>query len=70
MWTKWISLHRSYGFPRAAEECRVYLENNGVRVRLKLKRNKRATVLYILQVPKESHRRAKELLAQFKKTLA
>jgi hypothetical protein len=68
MWTKWVTIHQSYGVPRAAQECRRYLETNGVRVRLTSRKTKRLGHLYVLQVPVDQRRAAEELLRQFKKS--
>ncbi len=69
MWTKWVTIHESYGLPRAADECRRYLENRGIRVKLMSRKTKRLGHLYALQVPVEQQRIAEELLRTFKKTL-
>lgn len=69
MWTKWVTIHESYGLPRAAQECRRYLENRGVRVKLYSKKTRRSGHLYGMQVPAEQKQLAESLLLDFKKSL-
>ncbi|MFY0543523.1 hypothetical protein [Brevibacillus sp. H7] len=69
MWTKWVTIHESYGLPRAAQECRRFLENKGIRVRLLSRKTKRAGHLYALQVPVDQQQVAEELLHAYKKSL-
>lgn len=69
MWTKWVILHHSYGLPRVAMECRTYLENRGIRVKLRMGRSKRATSKYYLLVPKGQKAQAEAHLADFRKGL-
>jgi hypothetical protein len=68
-WTKWVTIHESYGLPRAAQECRTYLENRGIRVKLRIGKSKRDAPIYVLQVPEEEKKEAEALLSRFKKTL-
>ncbi|NGQ97100.1 hypothetical protein G3578_18330 [Brevibacillus sp. SYP-B805] len=68
MWTKWVTIHESYGLPRAAHECRKYLEHQGIRVKLS-GRARRSVFLYTLQVPQEQKERAISLLSRCKKQL-
>jgi len=69
MWTKWVTIHESYGLPRAADECRRYLENRGIAVRLFSRQTKRSSHLYWLKVPEQQQRMAEELLRTYKKSL-
>ena len=65
MLTKWVTIHQSYGLPRAAQECRRYLEHYGIRVQLFGER--RGNVyLYVIQVPKGQKEKAMEVLAKYK----
>ncbi|MET3290035.1 hypothetical protein EDM56_19160 [Brevibacillus fluminis] len=68
MWTNWVTIHESFGLPRVAQDCRTFLENNGIRVRLQLSR-KQTSVYYLLQVPKAQEGAARELLTRFRKNL-
>jgi hypothetical protein len=70
MWTKWVTIHQSYGVPRVAQECRRYLETRGVRVNLTSRKTKRSGFLYTLQVPAEQQQTAEELLRQFKRSFS
>lgn len=69
MWIKWVTIHESYGLPRVAQECRRYLERQGIRVRLLSRQTKRAGHLYMLQVPSIQEEQAREWLREFKSTL-
>ncbi|QRG69639.1 hypothetical protein [Brevibacillus choshinensis] len=66
MWIKWVTIHESYGLPRVAQECRLYLEGKGIRVRLFSKQTKRAGHLYMLQVPSDQEEEARNWLREFK----
>ncbi|MBO8163266.1 MAG: hypothetical protein H0Z34_06000 [Brevibacillus sp.] len=66
MWTRWVTIHQSYGLPRAAQECRDYLANRGIRVRL-YGSKKGALHTYHLQVPSSQKERALALLKAYKK---
>ena len=66
MWVKWVTIHESYGLPRVAQECRRYLEGQGIRVRLFSKQTKRAGHLYMLQVPADQEELARSCLLEFK----
>lgn len=69
MWIKWITIHKSYGVPRVAQEFRTYLEHKGVRVRLQIRKTKRMAPIYYLQVPQDQKIRAETFLAEFKKSM-
>jgi hypothetical protein len=69
MWTKWVTIHESYGLPRVADDCRRYLESRGVRVRLVSRQTKRSGHLYTLKVPLEQKGIAMELLRTYKNKL-
>lgn len=65
MWVKWIAIHESYGLPRAAQECRQYLENQGIRVKIST-RERRSVFVYRLLVPSEQKEQAEMLLKRFR----
>lgn len=69
MWTKWVTIHQSYGLPRVAQEFRTYLENRGVRVRLQTGKTKRSAPIYYILVPIDQKKRAETYLADFKKSM-
>lgn len=68
MWTNWVTIHESFGLPRVAQDCRTFLEHNGIRVRFQLNR-KQAMIYYTLQVPQPQEHAARELLTRFRKNL-
>lgn len=68
MWTKWKTIHRSFGLPRAAHACRSYLETRGVPVRL-VGRRRGSLFVYILQVPEGQQALARQLLERCKQDL-
>jgi predicted secreted acid phosphatase len=70
MWTKWVTIHQSYGVPRVAQEFIRYLEIKGVRVRLTSRQTRRSGHVYALQVPDDQRQAAEELLRQFKKSFS
>ncbi|WP_134682938.1 hypothetical protein [Brevibacillus migulae] len=65
MLTKWIAIHESYGLPRAAQALRLYLENQGIRVKITTK-EKRSIYVYQVLVAAEQKERATLLLKQFR----
>ncbi|CAM3636973.1 MULTISPECIES: hypothetical protein [Brevibacillus] len=69
MWIKWVTIHESYGLPRVAQECRQYLELQGIQVRLVGMRTRRKGHVYKLQVPVEQEEQARERLHTFKSML-
>jgi hypothetical protein len=69
MWIKWVTIHESYGLPRVAQECRQFLELQGIQVRLITKKNKRTGLVYQLQVPSTVQERARERLLAFKRSM-
>ncbi|GEB31402.1 MULTISPECIES: hypothetical protein [Brevibacillus] len=69
MWTKWVTIHESYGLPRVASECRIYLEMKGIRVRLLSRETKKGGHVYTLQVPISQAAEARERLREFKSGL-
>lgn len=69
MWIKWVTIHESYGLPRVAQECRQYLELQGIQARLIGKRTRRKGHVYKLQVPVEQEEQARERLHMFKSML-
>ncbi|ELK43347.1 hypothetical protein D478_03994 [Brevibacillus agri BAB-2500] len=69
MWTKWVTIHESYGLPRVASECRRYLEIKGIRVRLLSRETKKGGYVYTLQVPSSQAAEARQWLREFKSTL-
>jgi|GEM_PF-745610 len=68
MWTTWVTIHESYGLPRAAYEFRRHLENAGIRVRVS-GRSRRSVYVYRLQVPRHELDRATLLLDGYKQKL-
>ncbi|UFJ43083.1 hypothetical protein LOK74_11595 [Brevibacillus humidisoli] len=68
MWTRWVTIHTSYGLPRAAQQCRDYLANRGIRVRL-YGTKKGNLHTYHLQVPSTQKERALALLGTYKKRI-
>jgi len=69
MWVKWVTIHESFGLPRAAQELRCFLELEGIRVRLVSRRTKRAGHVYALQVPRAQRKKAEQILYDFRKRL-
>jgi hypothetical protein len=68
LWTNWVSIHQSFGLPRVAQDCRAYLEHNGIRVRFQMNRKQTITSYYLL-VPKAQEQDARELLTHFRRNL-
>ncbi len=68
MFTKWVTIHESYGLPRAAQECRGFLEHHGVKVRL-FGETKGALYYYSIQVPHKQRKKAVEMLEKYKQRL-
>ncbi|MED4908553.1 hypothetical protein [Brevibacillus centrosporus] len=69
-WIKWVTIHESYGLPRVAQECRRYLESQGIRVRINFKQTKRAGHVYMLQVPADQEELARICLQAFKDAIS
>ncbi len=67
MWKKWVVIHKSYGLPRAAQECRRYLENKGIRAKISTE-EKRSVFVYRLLVPGEQQEQAEMLLKRFRQS--
>ena len=65
MLTKWVAIHESYGLPRAAHTLRLYLENQGIRVKITTK-ERRSIYVYRVLVAAEQKERAELLLQQFR----
>lgn len=68
MFTKWVTIHQSYGLPRAAQEYRRYLENNGIQVQL-YGENRGSVYFYYIQVPEKQKTKALEILNKYKQGL-
>ncbi|MGE5703976.1 MAG: hypothetical protein ACM32O_15745 [Clostridia bacterium] len=69
MWTKWVTIHQSFGVPRAAQDCRTYLEQHGIYARIQMNRRKQMISTYWIQVPRDQEKQARELLTHFRKNL-
>lgn len=69
MFTRWVTIHESYGLPRAAQEYRQYLETRGISVRLQGER-RGSLYYYWIQVPRPLQKRAVELMVQYKQGLS
>lgn len=69
MFTRWVTIHESYGLPRAAQECRHYLEIRGISVRLRGE-SRGSLYYYWIQVPQHQQKLAVELMAQYKQGFA
>ncbi|QDX93334.1 hypothetical protein EEL32_09380 [Brevibacillus laterosporus] len=68
MWVKWVSIHQSYGLPRAAEDYRQRLRLAHIRSRITSKKSG-ATYVYNLQVPIAEKDRALQVLHTMKKEM-
>lgn len=68
MLIKWVTIHQSYGLPRAAYECRKHLENHGVRVQLSVV-SRGSVYVYMIRVPQAQKEKAIEILEKFKQGL-
>lgn len=69
MWTRWVTIHQSYGLPRVAQDCRQFLELKGIQVKVVAKRTKRNGHVYSLRVPSSQQEQAKKWLHLFKQTM-
>ncbi|MGD8191752.1 hypothetical protein ACQCN2_17360 [Brevibacillus ginsengisoli] len=68
MLTKWVTIHQSYGLPRAAQEFRRYLEHHGIQTQLLVK-SKGNVSLYVIQVPQSQKEKALKVLEKYKQGL-